>query len=58
LTNATATITPEGNNDIQLTKADIYRINEVRDGSISGNDITSYYIMIPGNVITSMTKVN
>ena len=48
LTNATATITPEGNNDIQLTKADIYRINAIKDGSVSGNDITSYYIFDTG----------
>jgi hypothetical protein len=48
LTNATATITPEGNNDIQLTKADIYRINAIKDGSVSGNNITNYYVIDNG----------
>ena len=48
LTNATATITPEGDNSVELTKADIYRINAVRDGSASGNIITNYYVLDNG----------
>tara|TARA_R110000868_G_scaffold382366_1_gene648935 strand:- start:10756 stop:14469 length:3714 start_codon:yes stop_codon:yes gene_type:complete len=48
LTNATATITPEVDNSVELTKADIYRINAVRDGSASGNIITSSYILDTG----------
>ena len=48
LTNATATITPEGDNSVQLTKADIYRINAIRDGSASGNIITNYYTLDNG----------
>ena len=48
LTNATATITPEGDNSVELTKADIYRINAVRDGSSSGAIITNSYILDNG----------
>lgn len=48
LTNRTATLTPEGDNTVQLERADIYRINEIRDGSASGNDITNYYILNNG----------
>ena len=48
LTNATATITPESDDSVELTKADIYRINAVKDGSSSGNDITRYYTLDNG----------
>jgi hypothetical protein len=48
LTNRTATIAPEGDNSVQLERADIYRINEIRDGSASGNVITNYYILDNG----------
>lgn len=48
LTNATSTITPEGNNDVKLGKADIYRINEIRAGSSTGNVITHKYILDNG----------
>jgi hypothetical protein len=48
LTNRTATIAPEGDNSVQLERADIYKINEIRDGSASGNIITNYYILDNG----------
>jgi hypothetical protein len=48
LTNRTATIAPEGDNSVQLERADIYRINEIRDGSASGNVITNYYVLDNG----------
>lgn len=48
LTNRTATITPEANNRVELERADIYRVNSVKDGSASGNDITNYYILDNG----------
>ena len=48
LTNRTATITPEADNSVELERADIYRINSVKDGSASGNDITNYYIVDNG----------
>jgi hypothetical protein len=41
-------ITPEADDSIELTKADIYAINEVRDGSASGNIITNYYVIDNG----------
>ena len=48
LTNATSTITPEASNDVKLGKADIYRINEIRDGSSTGNVITYKYTLDNG----------
>jgi hypothetical protein len=48
LTNRKATIAPEGDNSIQLERADIYKINEIRDGSASGNIITNYYVLDNG----------
>jgi hypothetical protein len=48
LTNRTATIAPEVDNSVQLERADIYRINEIRDGSASGNVITNYYVLDNG----------
>lgn len=48
LTNRTATIAPEVDNSVELERADIYKINEVRDGSASGNVITNYYILDNG----------
>lgn len=44
LTNRTATLTPGVDESISLERADIYRINSVKDGSSTGNDITRYYI--------------
>jgi hypothetical protein len=48
LTDATATITPEADNSVQLEKADIYEVTAVRDGSASGNIITNYYTLDTG----------
>jgi hypothetical protein len=48
LTDATATITPEADNSVQLEKADIYEVTVVRDGSASGNIITNYYVLDNG----------
>ena len=48
LTNRTATISPEGDNTVQLERGDIFRINEVRDATSSGNIITDYYILDNG----------
>ena len=48
LTNVATTFTPEADDSIELTKADIYAINEVRVGSASGNIITNYYILDNG----------
>lgn len=48
LTNVATTFTPESNNDVKLAKADIYRINEIRSGSATGNVITHKYILDNG----------
>jgi len=48
LTNATATLTPESDDSVELAKADIYRINAVKDAVVGGNDITRYYILDNG----------
>lgn len=48
LTNVTATITPEVDNSVQLQKADIYRVNSVKVGTSTGNDITDYYLLDTG----------
>lgn len=44
LTNRTATLTPDSSDNVSLQRADIYRINSVKDGSSTGNDITRYYV--------------
>jgi hypothetical protein len=44
LTNRTATLLPDSDNTISLERTDIYRINSIKNGSVSGNDITNYYI--------------
>jgi hypothetical protein len=45
LTNAAVTFTPEADNSVQLAKADIYRINEIRAG---GTVINNYYVLDNG----------
>lgn len=47
LTNATGTYTPVSG-VVTLDKADVYRINEIRDGSASGEVITSRYSFYNG----------
>ncbi len=48
LTNVATTFTPAVDNTISLAKADGYRINEIRDGSATGNIITNQYIFDNG----------
>jgi len=47
-TNEKTTFTPASNNVISLAKADIYVINEIRDGSSSGPVITGRYTLDNG----------
>jgi hypothetical protein len=44
LTNRTATLTPDSDGTVNLERADIYRINAIKDGTSTGNDITVNYV--------------
>ena len=48
LTNRTATITPNGNGNVDLARADVYSINEIRSGSSTGTIITDRYTLDNG----------
>jgi hypothetical protein len=48
LTNVKTTFTPAVDNTITLAKADGYRVNEIRNGSATGNIITNQYIFDNG----------
>jgi hypothetical protein len=48
LTTVNSTFTPAGNGDINLNKADIYRLLAVKDGSSTGVDISGRYILDNG----------
>jgi hypothetical protein len=44
LTNRTATLTPDSSDTVNLQRADIYRINSIKDGTSTGNNITGNYV--------------
>jgi Domain of unknown function (DUF4815) len=48
LTNRQNTYTPDINGDIQLDRADVYRINDIKLGSSSGASVLSYYDVFNG----------
>jgi len=47
-TGVTETITPDGDDNVIFSNVDIYRVNEIKDGSVSGDDISDRYIIDNG----------
>lgn len=48
LTNRTDVITPDGNDNVNLGRADIYKVNAIRSGSSTGNNISNRYTIDNG----------